>query len=221
MHILALGQSNVASHGRPKAASAVGRLHWNGDFLPLNDPLQGGTGRDGSVWTRVAPRLAEAGLSQDPVFTVLAQGGTAVADWAPGGKCFAILEAALPTLLRCLVPVSHVVFHQGERDTLLGTDRAAYRDSFAALKARVDADLPVPWILCRASYRFGVTSAEVRAAQVALAQDDPMVVSGPDTDQFGSDCRHDDTHFNALGLDRFAAALVASLSPADPPFGAS
>ena len=211
MHILAIGQSNLASHGHPRSASPIGRLHWNGEFLPLSDPLKGGSGQGGSVWTRLAPRLSAEGLTADPLFTVLAQGGTSIVDWAPEGKCFRALETALPRLAECPVPVTHVVFHQGERDTLLGTGMSHYMECFSRLKSRLDAVLPVCWLLCRASYRFGITSSEVRSAQSALMKDDPMIQEGPDTDQFGSGYRYDDTHFNAEGLDRFADALVEAL----------
>ncbi|MEZ5776622.1 MAG: sialate O-acetylesterase, partial [Hyphomicrobiaceae bacterium] len=143
--------------------------------------------------------------------TVLAQGGTSAADWSLGGKCHRLLEAAIPAI-RKAPPVTHIVYHQGERDTFLKTARAAYVASFRSLAARLAHEWPAaPILLCTASYRMGVTSQEVRAAQAELVATMAGCRPGPDTDSLGADMRRDDTHFNAAGLEAFAAMLAALL----------
>lgn len=206
MHILVLGQSNVANHcGRPLSA-ARGRVWHEGSLVPLADPIPGGSGQKGSVWTRVAPRMGE-----DFIVSLRAQGGTGSDDWAEGGRCHAALKSSLAALAACPHPVHAVVFHQGERDTLLRTTQADYEQRIRTLFAMVSAAIRVPWIICRASWRMGETSAAVIAAQNALIGSLPGALAGPDTDRFGDDLREDRTHFSDAGLEQFAAALVACL----------
>ena len=62
-------------------------------------PSRSSAGRQrqkGSVWTRLAPLLEGRGDVASFAVTVLAQGGTSMADWAANGKCHARLLAAAP-----------------------------------------------------------------------------------------------------------------------------
>ncbi|MCH9806516.1 MAG: hypothetical protein K0U74_02175 [Alphaproteobacteria bacterium] len=212
VHVLVLGQSNVANHGKPKGSSDFGRAYHDGSFHPLVDPLPGGTGKEGTVWTRVAPLLRDRLQLSDFVVSLLAQGGTSVGDWSTGGKCFEAMRAAIPKIAECPVPVTHVLYHQGERDTLLETDTASYVAQFSKLHEEVQKTFQVPWIVCRVSYRMGVTSADVIAAQDEIIRSTPGCIAGPNTDQFGSDYRYDDTHFNEKGVNAFAAELAETIA---------
>jgi hypothetical protein len=214
IHILVLGQSNVSSHGRPRAMSDFGRVFHAGKFLPLRDPVPGGSGDGGSVWTRLAPLMRDAKVTSDLVVTVRAQGGTSVADWSENGKCFRALMSDIPQIQGCGVPVTHVVYHQGERDNFLRTDADSYVQRFMLLHRAIADQFPqAEWIVCRASYRMGKTSDAVRQAQSTIIDGLPNCRAGCDTDQFGRDYRYDDTHFNEAGLSAFAAGLLKSFSP--------
>jgi hypothetical protein len=211
MHILVLGQSNVASHGKERRVCDWGCCWHEAKRYALVDPLPGGTGTDGSVWTRLAPRLQARGDVADFAVTVLAQGGTSVADWAPAGKCHQLLLRSIPSI-RETPPLTHILYHQGERDTFLKTAKADYVASFRALAAVLTAVWPgVPLILCTVSYRMGETSEAVRDAQAELVASVPGCRPGPDTDSLGRDMRRDGTHFNAAGLEAFADMLARIL----------
>jgi hypothetical protein len=212
MHIVVLGQSNVANHSGSPKVSDVGRVFYKGDFLPLADPVPGGTGQFGSVWTRFAPRAYEAGLTDDLVISLFAQGGTDVEDWTVGGKCHKIFAAAVPELQKCPAPPTHIFYHQGERDTLLETTAERYVELFIPLYEYLVEAFPdmVSMTVCKASLRMGVTSAAVRSAQVEVVRRCPKCVEGPDTDSLGSAIRRDGTHFNDAGLDAFAVLTVES-----------
>lgn len=213
VHILVLGQSNVANHGTPAGASGFGRVFYNERMTALRDPIPGGSGQGGSVWTRFAPLLRDGKLASDLVITLRAQGGTSVADWSEKGKCYEALVRDIAAIRGCPVPVSHVLYHQGERDTLLRTDTATYVESFMQLYRTVtDAFPAAQWIVCRASYRMGVTSEAVRRAQEEIIERIPGGLRGPDTDRFGAEYRHDNTHFNENGLAAFANDLLACFS---------
>jgi len=213
MHFLVLGQSNVANHGEGRETSEFGRVFHNGSYKRLADPVAGGTGEGGSVWTRFAGRAENAGICDDLTISLCAAGGTSMADWSVGGKCLRELEVSLPTTVTSEVPVSHVIFHQGERDNLLATEKSDYIEQFAGLYESVRRTLPEStWILCRATFRMGVTSDVVRSAQEEIIVNYPNIVAGPDTDQFGEEYRLDGTHFNNKGLDAFAAELVKTFA---------
>jgi hypothetical protein len=190
----------------------VGRAWFQGAFVPLADPVPGGTGKDNSIWPRVANCLARDLALEDLVISMRAVGGSSIADWSEGGKHFADLRDAIDDIKACPLEVTHVIFHQGERDTLEQTASETYIARFMPLYDLITSVWgAVPWVLCRASHRMGVQSAEVIAAQNELIQRLDNCHGGPNTDLLGEDYRYDDTHFNARGLDAFAEQLCASL----------
>ena len=213
-HLLVIGQSNVANHGKPRAASDFGHCTFDGMLLPLADPIAGASGNLGSVWTRFAPLARDRLGWDDLTITNLAQGGTTIADWSePGRTCHDNLVASLPVLKAMARPVTHVIFHQGEADQRDGTTGPDYREGLRRLHALVRESLPTAdWIICRASCRQGALSAELTAVQTELAQTLPGAHPGPDTDLFGWSDRYDDTHLKASGLEAFALALCDSFA---------
>lgn len=212
LHVLAIGQSNLANHGAEAHQSAHGRCFDTGfDVRPLSDPIPGGTGKSGSIWPLVADRLRREAPEMEFGLTLRAQGGTSVEDWSPGGACHEILMETLLGRGTSVPLPTHVVWHQGERDTMLGTSSDEYRARFLLLHRAVQAFLSVPWIICRASYRKGVTSDVVISAQERLIAEMPDAVAGPNTDLLGSTFRHDDTHLNHQGQAAFARNLAEVL----------
>ena len=214
---LVIGQSNAANHGPSprRVDDPRARAFFAGRFLPLNDPLPGGTGAGGSVWTRLAPRLLDGGGYDAVTFALAAAGGVTVGDLAPGGPANAMVTRAVAAAAQAGLAFTHVLFHQGERDTMQGTRRAAYRRALEALIAQLRAaGVAAPVYICRASYRFGVTSDEVRAAQTAVVDGAPDLFPGPDTDALGALYRADNTHFSDSGLEKFAVLWLDALSSA-------
>jgi hypothetical protein len=212
---LVIGQSNAANHGASprRVADPRARVFAAGRFGPLNDPLLGGTGTGGSVWTRLAPLLLAGGAHDAVTFTLAAMGGAAIADLAPGGGANVAVIRAAAAARQAGLAFTHVLFHQGERDTLLGTGRSAYRASLEALIGQLRAlGITAPIHICRASYRFGVISDDVRAAQAAVIDAAPDRLPGPDTDTLGAQWRADNTHFADPGLEKFAALWLEALS---------
>ena len=204
-HILGLGQSNLANHCGERRSVPGSDVVLLGETLPLADPVPGGTGDLGSVWTRLA-------TPDRPIrVTLAAQGGTSIEEWAPGGPCFEMLQTRIDA--GDCKGVIQVVFQQGEKDTLLETTQADYVATFRRMyDAVVDRIGQTPWLLCQSSYRMGVVSPAVIAAQVELADTIPDISAGPNLDRLGSDFRRDDTHFNDAGLEAYAADLARLLS---------
>lgn len=124
-----------------------------------------------------------------------------------------MIEERLPGLLAVSKPVTHILYHQGERDTLLKTNRNDYANLFEKLHSVLRQNFPkVPVIVCTASYRMGITSEEVRAGQAIIQSTLPGCVVGPDTDQFGENSRHDNTHLGNAGQETFALAISKLLA---------
>lgn len=210
MHILAIGQSNIANHCGTARESRFGEALALGELHPMSDPVAGGTGTDGSVWPRVADLLADRPWPGSLRLTLAAVGATSLAEWLPGEKCFTALAERFAA--GDGEGVTHVVWQQGEKDTLLQTSEADYTAMFLRLHAAVtDVVGVVPWTICRSSYRMGVTNPDVTDAQAKLAATLPLAVEGPYLDAFGPELRRDDTHFNDDGLEQFAALLVDAL----------
>lgn len=208
MHILAIGQSNLANHCGTPGASDFGEVVHAGATHPVRDPIPGGTGDLGSVWPRVCDELVRRAWPGTLRLTLAARGGTSVNEWAPGGPCYDALTERVAQ--GDAEGVTHVVWQQGEKDTLLETTEADYTADFLRLYDGVTSVVgKVPWIICRTSYRFGVTSDAVVTAQAKLASSVELGIPGPDLDSLGAEFRRDDTHFNDEGLTRFAALLAA------------
>lgn len=215
MHILAIGQSNIANHCGSPSDSTFGEAVVAGETHPLRDPIAGGSGAAGSVWPRLADKLEGMPWPETLRLTLTAVGGTSIAEWAPGGPCFDKLSDRLAA--GDGVGVTHVVFQQGEKDTLLETTAEDYTATFLRLYGAVTAEIgEVPWIICRSSYRFGVTNPDVTDAQAKLAATLPLAIEGPFLDALGSEFRTDDTHFNDRGLDWFSTELCAALLSTAP-----
>ncbi|MEM8551965.1 MAG: TIGR00180 family glycosyltransferase [Pseudomonadota bacterium] len=217
LHIIAVGQSNIANHGVGRARSDFGAAMLGGERAPIADPIPGASGAEGSIWPRFADNMAARSDIADLILTNIAQGGTSADDWAPGGPHHERLTEALAAAAGRTNVLNVVVWHQGERDTLLGTSRATYAAALRDIRDTVRAMLPGAHIvICRASLRAAQTSRAVITAQtnVALAHED--CVLGPNTDVLGASYRRDGTHFNTEGLDAFADLLcdtIAGLIP--------
>lgn len=214
--ILIMGQSNVGNHGPERGNGGPNcRVFYQGSFLPAVDPLPGASGGGGSVWTRLAPKLIAQQGYNEVIFVNLAHGGTAVGDWAPGGTYHTRLPAVLDAAHAADIAFTHVVWHQGERDTLMMTSEAAYHAALSKLIGYLrDRGIDAPVFVCQASYRFGQINNGVRAAQKNIVNPDKAIFAGPDTDVLGAEYRFDDTHLHAQGQERFADMLVDSFAAA-------
>jgi hypothetical protein len=223
MVALVFGQSNAANHGaeRGRAPDAV-RVFHQGRFHPAHDPLPGASGEEGSVWSRLGRRLIESGAFERVTFVPLALGGAAVGDFAPGGTLHAQLLGVLGSARASGLVFTHLLWHQGERDTLLGTGAQSYRTAFLAMLAGIRAaGVEAPVYVSRATYRFAEMNAGVWAAQRDLANEEEGIFAGPDTDALGRAYRRDDVHFSGAGLEAFADLWMEALKIEKPRLAAA
>jgi len=213
---LSFGQSNAANTVRGRYAPH-GEVLWfhDGRCHPAEDPLPGATGTGGSVWSRLGEQLVESGRHRRVLFAGIAENGSALARWRPGGDLHPRLLRALAALEKAGLPPTHLLWHQGEQDSRLGTDPEQYRADFHALVAAIRAaGSAAPIYVAQATYCGGQDSPALRDAQRALVDPALGIFAGPDTDVLRGPARYDDCHFSASGAARHAAlwrdALLAA-----------
>ena len=220
--LVTFGQSNSANYGttryRPRGAVDNFNLH-DGACYRAEDPLLGPDGVGGSVWTRLADRLIDAGAYDRVLIAPFGVGGTEIARWAPDGDLHVRVTASVDGLAALGIAPTHVLWHQGESDAIFETSSEEYVETFRslvdALRARgVTAPvIPAVTTLCR-----GERSPAIRAAQRSLPERVEGVLPGPDTDALDApEHRPDTCHFSDSGLDAHAELWLAAWpTPATP-----
>lgn len=217
IHLLVIGQSNVANHGNGTRKSGWGKCFHDGSKLPLKNPVPGGSGNQSSVWPYVGDLFCEIEEVKSFSVTLCAKGGTSINDWASSSKTTnSNFFNDLPKIIAKHENITHVFFHQGERDTFLKTNKKKYLSDFKNLKNQIDKFLPkIPWIVSTCSYRYGIISNEVRDAQKEIQSTFDNCFEGPDTDLIDGNKRRDNCHFNEDGLKTFANQIVNCLIKID------
>jgi lysophospholipase L1-like esterase len=207
--LLALGQSNAGNHGQSRGGSAHGSVWVDGRCYAIRDPLPGGTGSGGSLWSRLAVELA----NDDLTLIVLGVDATSVSDWTGGNAVRRRLDALLQALQRDGVRVSAVLWQQGESDARTGTTRDIYAERFTALVQNLRQHaVAAPIIAARSTRCRNDGSADVRDAIADVARREPGVHVGPDFDALDASLRSDGCHFSTSGLARGAALWHDALS---------
>lgn len=204
---LILGQSNAANYGETRHHAKPGVWSFDqGRLLPAADPLPGADGSGGSVWTRLGDRLLDSGHYDRVIWASRAIGGSAIAQWVPGGDLYDRIPPTIAQLQAANLAPTHVLWHQGEADAYTwNTPPAQYQQHFRRLvQALRELGVTAPIYICVAT-RFAELSGHepLRSAQRELARD-PGIELGPDTDTLGLEYRYDGAHFSTAGLDRFA-----------------
>jgi hypothetical protein len=213
--ILAMGQSNAASHGqsRSKAGPDCFAFH-DGQLYVGADPWAGGSGYGGSVWSRLGRGIIDSQLSEYVIVACVAKGSTSVREWTPGAHCFSNAQRAIQSLQEKNLNVDCVIWHQGESDVIANSDvRSSYQSHLTNMIQGIrGCGVNAPVLVCLVS-TFGTANApEIRQAQLAVCQGQGNVFIGADTDDLRSDCRSDGVHFNDTGFSRFADRLFQSMT---------
>jgi peptidoglycan/LPS O-acetylase OafA/YrhL len=216
--ILALGQSNAASHAAAGDAlpPSAGQMFWRGQCALLQDPLAGTTGKGTSVWTALVQAMP-ASAQQRAVIAPLAVGNTKLAQWVQPGALQNDLLAHLNAVRASGIPVRAVLWQQGEADMLAATEARHYLRDLKQLRATLDAHgITAPLYTATSTYCGTAGTGNVRRALARAQQTDAIerVLPGPDTDALTGAMRTDDCHFSAAGRQRAAALWLEVLSRA-------
>lgn len=216
-----LAGSTAEGFYTPTNATKVDQINpLTGEMLVAVDPLASGTAailstQRATPFLRVADQLVAAGKYDRVILIPCARGGTTIAMW--DAELFVHVVNAYRRALALGIPITAVLWQQGETDTVASTTQAAYVASFNSMRAKVvAAGCVAPWLLAKSTYvPGGVTSAPVRAAIASLVNGSSLF-AGPDTDSLGSGYRYDDQHWNAAGNAAAAALWTPTIQAALP-----
>jgi Carbohydrate esterase, sialic acid-specific acetylesterase len=212
MVALVFGQSNAANFGESRHTSDmhVFAFHEGRWYQPATDPLPGANGEGGSVWTRLGDRLITQKVYAGVVFVPVAIGGTEIARWAPGGDLHPLLLKTIDDATKSGLKFTHLLWHQGESDAVLGTSRADYEARFLAMLASIRAHGVAAPVFVAVATRCGQypPNWSIELAQRELVNPDLGIYAGPNTDWLGPEYRHDGCHLSNQGLDLHADMWV-------------
>ena len=216
MVALAFGQSNAANFGENPRQAGAGVLNFHqGKLYAAHDPLLGAGGDGGSVWTRLGDRLIATKCYDAVVFLTLGVGGAALARWTVNGDLHPRLVAAIQDVQSHGLPITHVLWHQGEKDAMLHTSKHAYKQMFMDMVSSLRQHGVTAPIYVSVATRCHKVRAqeETRQAQQELVDMDKGIYAGPDTDTLDWYYRYDGCHFSDEGLERYAELWLEKLAP--------
>jgi hypothetical protein len=208
--VLVMGQSNAANHGetRYRPRGEVYNFDWvSGRCYRAEDPLLGATGDGGSPWTRLGDALIERGIFRQVVLVTVASGGTSIHAWVGASGPAGRAVAAAQELSRRGLPVTHVLWQQGESDKTM--DRSSYVRLFIQMTSYLRGNgIDAPIYVAQSTICANRGLEQVREAQLEL----PKLLAGADV-RPGPDLDALDhirerapnlCHFSDLGLERAA-----------------
>ncbi len=206
MVMLAFGQSNSANHGETRYTPKRNVYNFfRGKCYRASDPLLGATGNRGSIWTRLADRVIEAGLYDTVLIASVGATGTQIARWKSDGDLHDRILSAIDALHSRGFRITQLFWHQGEQDTILDTKKEEYQAMFLDMldsirKRGVDA----PIYVAVASWDDDKFSQAVQQAQMELPDPGKKIYRGPNTDELVSPVYRYGVHFSAAGLEKVA-----------------
>jgi hypothetical protein len=206
--MLIFGQSNSTNQGKGKFSPDGGVYNFNffdGQCYLAKDPLLGTSGKGGSFASRLGDRLVKAKIFDTVVLVPIGVGGTYMEDWTLGGIHFRRIPVAIQRLANAGLPVTHLIWHQGEGNTGSMSNPEAYKNNFLAMlnairSYRVSAPIFVPLV----SVCGGAPDEITRRGQRALVNPAHGIYPGPDTDSLRLNYRYDNCHLNSAGLEAHA-----------------
>ncbi len=207
MVALVFGQSNAGNWGESRRVAGPRVFNFfRGRYERARDPLPGANGNGGSVWTRLGDKIIAAKLYDRVVFVPASISATEIAQWAPGGLLHKDLLRNVREARQARLTFTHLLWHQGESDAVLGTPAEAYRQSFVEMLAAIRAlgvDAPAFVAIATRCGQYPPNET-IRSAQLSLADPALGIFIGPDTDQLDERYRYDGCHFSDIGLDAHA-----------------
>jgi len=209
------GQSNAVGYAEEFFSAGsedvrAGRLGEDGaiSWRCADDP-QSPQGK-GSPWPKVGDEYRSK--TQLPVgFINIAENGSSIESWMPGGLLFRRLE----DVLRATGPanVRAVLWAQGEADSGMSADRYAecLETIIRSANELTKSSPSVPWVVAISSYVGGAAVGSIKQSQERVVASG-LALRGPDTDALGSQHRQaDGVHFNAEGTRALALLWADAL----------
>lgn len=188
---------------------------YNGGLYTAKDPLLGhDNSLGGGTWQcKLGDLLINAGKYQRVIFVPISIGGTVVSQWAAGGALNARLAAAVRRIEAIGLPLTALLWCQGETDAVNGTGQSAYAASLSSVISTVTGLISTKILVALETWDAGALPAGSTAVRAAQAQvvDNITTFQGPDGDTLDNTNRFDTTHWNATGRDNFATGWKTAI----------
>lgn len=216
------GQSQAANYqptATPTNASKIDQISIDdGGCYAAIDPLLGcnNGANTGNLFLRVADKLITNGDWDRVILVPCAVGGTSITRWTAGGDLHSRLLAARARSVARGLPVTAVLWQQGEADGAAGMSQANWQTHFGNMLTAFRATGETcPWLVAKSTLQSNATSSAIRAAQAAVVSG--TVFAGPDTDTLtGGTNRADGTHFTSTGANAAADLWVTAIEAVFP-----
>ncbi len=211
--LLALGQSNAGNHGSgPEPAGETINIIADGKCVRSRDPLPGATGRGGSIWSHLPRLLVEGTGNRQIVLSVLAVDATSISDWTdPQHPLKNLLSDRIASMVKLGLPLSLILWQQGEADSRDGTTENDYMTGLTKLATIIDkAGANAPILLARSTLCKSAPEENIRNAIARIVAKDSRFRLGPDTDTLSGDNYRTGCHLKIAGLES-AARMWASV----------
>lgn len=206
--LLALGQSNAGNHGaKGNGPIAPITLIAEGKCIKAVDPLPGGTGLGGSIWSRLPQFLAKAGMTRPVVIAVLGVDATSIEDWTTTDSVLnQRLTSQVKDMNRIGLKPDLVLWQQGEADARAGTTKNDYGANLDQLAGTLQkAGSAAPILLAQSTKCRSAVAQPIRDAIEEKIVSNGIFRRGPDTDSLGAEhLRFDGCHFMVSGLEAAA-----------------
>jgi hypothetical protein len=228
--LLLLGQSNAGNHGGQRFQSQHGQKvlnYFDKRCFVAESPLLGSDGVKGEYWTELGNLLVASGAFDQVVLIPVSISGSEISRWAQGGDINPLVAHAVIESRQANYRVTHVLFHQGEIDYVLGTSEDSYRDGFMSLVEtlrRQDVTAPVYVSVTtkclgasNSGTHFHSNDNSVSRAQIALPNERKAIRPGVNSDALLQRIdRFDDCHFGGSGAEKVAKAWFGLLRGETP-----
>lgn len=214
MVALTFGQSNSANHGesRFKPTSNVYSLE-RGKCYVAEDPLLDATGTGGSVWTRLGEKLIKKDIYKNVLFISIGVTGSDISSWDVDGINHNALIESIESIQKNKFKITHLLWHQGEKDSALKRHPDRYKDLFISmLKSIRKKDIKAPIFISVATYSKNGVSEEIQHAQKEIINNSLNIYAGPNSDTLGKEFRYDGVHFSDEGLDKLSDLWLKSIN---------
>lgn len=206
--LLIFGQSNGANSGSTPYIPRARVFNFNffdSRCYVAKDPLLGATERGGNFATRLGDLLIERGIFDSVVLVPISVGGSRIEEWTTGGSRHRRLQLAIKRVKDIGLPLTHLLWHQGETNAAHGPDEDLYAACFMNIHGSLRAYGTVaPIYVAQATVCGGPPNQAIRSAQRRVVSPSLGIMAGPDTDQIGPSDRYDGCHMSESGLDKHA-----------------
>lgn len=221
--IVSGGQSNAGNHLTLRTRTeTTDRVYafYNGQCYLAQDPMLGASGTSGSLWPLLGKQLAQS-TGKSIMMISAARGGASYEDWLnPQTGYMSDLQVQLNAATRLGFTANWIIWHQGETNARTPEHARHNKDELSRLTAILLNKMPHARMylfrVSRCSDKMNANGVPLmRDIQTQVAEQNPRIFAGMNTDEFDDDYRIDRCHFNRFAREMIVERVSRDLSQID------